>query len=76
MTLEARKMALVKKILDTNDKDIIIYLQTVFDTEKEWLARYPKEVQENIIESKKQIALGKVVPDKEVRKMARQWLKK
>ena len=76
MTFDAKKIELAKRILETNDKDIISHVQAVFETEEGWLDEYPEEVQKTVKKSIDQFQKGESMPDKEVKKMAKKWLKK
>lgn len=74
--LETRKVALVQRILESNDEDVIDRLTKVMDaTEKQWLDSLPPRVRASVKRGLGQADRGEFIPDAEVRKRLKAWAK-
>lgn len=77
MNIAITKLELAKKLLDTNDKDIINHIKAVFSTRAEnWWEELPDEIKSSLEKSIKQADSGQTIPHKEVMKRYGKWLKK
>lgn len=77
MNIALTKLELAKKLLDTNDKDIINHIKAVFSTRTEnWWKELPDEIKFSLEKSIKQADSGQTIPHKEVMKRYKKWLKK
>ena len=77
MPADALKLELAKRLLHTNDKNIINYLKAIFDTqEHKWWEELPDEIKSSVEKALKQSAKGETIPHAEMQKHYRKWLKK
>jgi hypothetical protein len=76
MNTAAIKVDLAKKILDTNDKNLINYFKAIFDTHANWADELPDEVRASFEKGLRQSAKGETVSHSDVRKKYQKWLKK
>jgi len=77
MDLAATKLELAKRLLNTNDKNIINYLKAIFDTqENNWWENLPDEIKFSVEKGLKQSSKGETIPHAEMQKCYRKWLKK
>ncbi|MEO5572828.1 MAG: hypothetical protein ABIT08_01365 [Bacteroidia bacterium] len=77
MSTDALKLELAKRLLNTNDKNIINYLKAIFDTqENKWWEELPDEIKTSVERGLKQSAKGETIPHAEMQKQYRKWLKK
>jgi len=77
MNIASAKVDLAKKILNTNDKEIIGYIQSLFEShEDNWFEELPETVQASVERGLKQSEKGESRPHKVVMKKYRKWLKK
>jgi predicted transcriptional regulator len=72
-----KQAELAKKILETEDKQIINYIQAIFDTNSACFEEEaPEYIKQSIERGLKDIEEGRVTPHEEVMKKYRKWLKK
>ncbi len=77
MNIAITKLELAKKLLETNDKDIINHIKAVFSTRTEsWWEELPDEIKLSIEKGLEQSDSGQTIPHKEVMKRYGKWLKK
>ena len=77
MDLAATKLELAKRLLNTNDKNIINYLKAIFDTRtQDWFDTLPEEIKASVERGLKQSAKGETIPHAEMKKKYAKWLKK
>jgi hypothetical protein len=77
MNIASTKLELVKRLLETDDKDVIKYIKAIFDSHEEnWLEELPDEVKASIERGLDDAKKGKVKPHSEFRKKYQKWLKK
>ena len=77
MNIASAKVDLAKKILNTNDKEIIGYIQSLFDSHSDnWFDELPEPIQASVEKGLKQSAKGESRPHSEVMKKYGKWLKK
>ncbi len=77
MNVTAVKLELAKRLLNTNDKNIINYLKAIFDTQKQnWWDELPAEIKLSVERGLKQSANGETIPHDDMKKRYQKWLKK
>ncbi len=78
MSIATTKLDLAKKIIDTNDKDIINHIKAIFDThpEADWFEELPDDVKASVEQGIKEADRGEGTPHAVVMKKVRKWLKK
>jgi hypothetical protein len=77
MNISSTKLELAKRLLDTQDKDVLNYIKALFDTRsKDWWDTLPKEVQLSIEKGIEQADKGETIPHAQVMKKYKKWLKK
>jgi hypothetical protein len=77
MNIAATKLELAKRLLNTEDKDIINYIKAIFETREEnWWETLPDSVKHSIEKSLEEVRKGQTIPHAEVRKKYEKWLKK
>ena len=78
MSIEAIKLDLARKIIDTEDKGIINHIKAVFDThpEKDWFENLPEDVRASVEQGIKEADRGEGTPHAVVMKRVKKWLKK
>ncbi len=77
MNITVTKLELAKRLLDTDDKNIINHIKVVFTTQNEiWWKELPDEIKSSLEKSIKQADSGQTIPHKEVMKRYKKWLKK
>ncbi len=77
MKKSEQKEMLAKRILETEDKNIINYIQSIFDTGADsWEEETPDFVKRGIEEGLRDVKAGRVTPHSEVMKKYKKWLKK
>ena len=77
MNISSTKLELAKRLLDTQDKDVLNYIKALFDTRsKDWWDTLPTEVQLSIEQGIAQADRGETITHKEVMKKYKKWLKK
>ena len=75
MDIQAEKIDLVRRLLDTDDKSILQEVKNVFEShEKDFWNDLPEYVKEGIIRSKKQADAGQLTPHDEVMKKYAKYL--
>jgi hypothetical protein len=76
MSIATVKLSLAKKIIDTNDKDIIAYIKAIFDGQSErWFEELPFEVKASVERGLKQSENKLGRPHAVVMKKYKKWLK-
>jgi predicted transcriptional regulator len=69
MSIATIKLDLAKKIMDTNDEELIGYIKSIFDGQSEnWFEELPIDVQASIERGLAQSEKGEVKPHEEVMK--------
>ena len=77
MNITAAKLELARKILDTNNKEIIKYIKSIFESQTEnWFVDLPKEIQDSVKRGLNQSKNGKSRPHSEVVKKYKKWQSK
>ena len=77
MAAEKKKLALLKRIMETDDQATLDSLQAVLDLRSdEWWDTLPARVRESINQSVQDSRLGRVHGHADVMKAARAWAKK
>jgi hypothetical protein len=75
MDIQAEKIDLVRRLLDTDDKSILQEVKNVFEShEKDFWAGLPKYVKDGITRSKKQAEAGQLTSHDEVMKKYAKYL--
>jgi predicted transcriptional regulator len=76
MDLATAKVDLAKKILETNDKVIIGYIQSIFKGQSDnWFEELPDPIQTSLEKGLKQSARGEGRSHNEVMKKYKKWLR-
>lgn len=78
MSIATIKLDLAKKIIETEDKDIINHIKAVFDThpESNWYESLPDDVRTSVDQGIKEADRGEGTPHAVVMKRVKNWLKK
>ncbi|MBI3512151.1 MAG: hypothetical protein HY064_15945 [Bacteroidetes bacterium] len=77
MNIAVTKLELVKRLLETEDKDIINYIKALFDSHEEsWFKNLPEEIKASVKKGISDSKKGKVIPHDDMRKKYQKWLKK
>ncbi len=77
MNIATIKLDLAKKIIDTNDKEIIGYIKAIFEGQSDnWFEELPADVQASFERGLAQSERGEGRPHAEVMKKYKKWLKK
>jgi predicted transcriptional regulator len=77
MRIQDQKTDLAKRILATKDKNVINYIQAIFDNDVDkWEEELPEYIRKSIESGLKDSANGKVKDHEVVMKKYRKWLKK
>jgi hypothetical protein len=77
MNIASTKIDLAKKLLATNDKDLINYIKAIFSTQSEdWWETLPEEIKNSVNKGLKQAESGHTIPHSQVMKKYKKWLKK
>ncbi len=68
----------VKQSIDTADEDLLIKIQSLLESESddEWWDSLPKNIQEGIEESEKQLDRGEGLTHEQVKQLYPQWFMK
>ncbi len=75
MDVQTEKIALAKRILETEDEAVLLQIKEVFDSnEKDFWADLPDHVKAGIERGRKQAAEGKLTPHDEVMKKYAKYL--
>ena len=74
MDIQALKIDLVQKILNTQDPAILSKVNTLFrkEMEKDWWDQLPQEIQDSIFEGIQDIEEGKIFTNEQVIQEAKQ----
>ncbi len=77
MNIATAKVDLAKRILNTEDKDIITYIKAIFDSQPDnWFQELPGPVQASVERGLKQSQRGEGRAHGEVMKKYKKWLSK
>jgi hypothetical protein len=77
MTLEALKLDLTRKIIDSNNPQLINHIKAIFDTAQEnWYDELPTEIQNSVNLGLKQSENNEGVSHKDAMNEIEEWLKK
>lgn len=75
MDIQAEKIELVKRLLDTEDEAVILEVKNVFEShEKDFWNELPEHVKTGIERSRKQAEAGLLTPHEEVMKKYAKYL--
>jgi len=75
MDIQAEKIELVKRLLDTDDESVLQEVKNIFEShEKDFWNDLPEHVKEGIARSKKQADAGLLTPHEEVMKKYAKYL--
>jgi hypothetical protein len=75
MDIQAEKIELVKRLLDTDDRSILQEVKNVFEShEKDFWNNLPEHVKQGIERSKKQADAGLLTPHEDVMKKYAKYL--
>ncbi len=75
MDVQTEKIALAKRILETEDEAVLLQIKEVFDSnEKDFWTDLPDHVKAGIERGRKQAAEGKLTPHDEVMKKYAKYL--
>jgi len=75
MNVQTEKIALAKRLLETEDEAVLLQIKEIFESsEKDFWNTLPAHVKEGIERAKKQIALGKITTNNEVMKKYAEYL--
>jgi hypothetical protein len=75
MDIQAEKIDLVRRLLDTDDTSILQEVKNVFEThEKDFWNDLPEHVKEGIARSKQQADAGLLTPHEEIMKKYAKYL--
>jgi hypothetical protein len=76
MSIATLKLDLAKKIIETNDKEIIGYIKAIFEGQSEnWFEDLPADVQASVERGLAQSERGEGRPHSEVIQKYKKWLK-
>jgi predicted transcriptional regulator len=76
MSIASIKLDLAKKIIDTDDKEIIGYIKAIFEGQSDnWFEELPADVQDSVERGLAQSERGEVRSHAEVMKKYKKWLK-
>lgn len=77
MSVSETKIELARKILNTNDKELINYIKAIFSSEpKNWWEELPDEIKASVDRGLKQASNKQTLPHNQVMKKYSKWLKK
>lgn len=77
MNIATAKVELAKRILETDNKEIIAYIKAIFESQPEnWLEELPEALQASVERGLKQSRKLEGRPHSVVKKRYQQWLKK
>lgn len=77
MTIEALKLDLTRKIIDSNNIQLINHIKAIFDTEQDnWFDELPSEIQNSVNIGLEQSENNEGVSHKEAMIAIEEWLKK
>lgn len=75
--LDSIKLDLAKKIIETDDQELIGYIQSLFETKSDnWFEELPADVQASVDIGIAQSERGEGRPHAEVMEKYKKWLKK
>ena len=77
MNLAFQKIELTKKLLETNDPEIISHLEAVFSTQSDqWWEQLPSDIQDSILKGLQQSVSKETIAHEDAMKPYLKWLKK
>jgi hypothetical protein len=77
MSFSETKIELAKKLLDTNDKELIKNVKAIFETRNaDWFENLPDAIQQSVSKGLKQSERNETIAHAEVMKSYKKWLKK
>ncbi len=77
MKLSKQREELARRILETEDKNVIKYIQAIFDNDVDkWEQELPEYVKKSIEKGLADADAGRTTPHSEVMKKYKKWLKK
>jgi hypothetical protein len=77
MNIATAKVDLVKRILNTDDKEIITYIKTIFDSQPDnWFEELPESIQASVERGLKQSQKREGRAHAEVMKQYKKWVSK
>lgn len=77
MNIAATKIELAKRLLNTDDKEIINYIKAIFETREEnWFENLPESIRDSVNRGLKQSENNEVISHSEAKKKYQKWLKK
>ncbi|HTF04340.1 MAG TPA: hypothetical protein VK826_09950 [Bacteroidia bacterium] len=77
MKLTKQKEELAKRILETEDKNVIKYIQAIFDNDVDkWEEEMPEYVKKSIEKGLADADAGRTISNAEAKKKIKKWLKK
>lgn len=77
MNIATAKADLAKRILDTEDMEMINYIKAIFDSQPEqWFEELPEAIRGSVERGLKQSQKGEGRPHAEVMKQHKKWLGK
>jgi hypothetical protein len=77
MTIEALKLDLARKIIDTNNLQLINHIRAIFETEqKNWFDELPVEIQNSVNIGLKESENNEGISHKDAMIEIQEWLKK
>lgn len=75
MNVQTEKIALAKRLLETDDETVLLQIKEVFETqEKDFWNDLPEHVKSGIERARKQVVEGKLTPNSEVMKRYAKYL--
>ncbi|MDB5031046.1 hypothetical protein [Mucilaginibacter sp.] len=75
MDVQIEKIALAKRLLETDDEAVLLQIKEVFESnDKDFWNDLPEHVKAGIERSRKQAADGKLIPHEEVMKRYSKYL--
>ena len=76
MSIATIKLDLAKKIIETEDKEIINYIKAIFEGQSDnWFEELPAKVKDSVERGLAQSERGEGRPHSEVMKKYKKWLK-
>lgn len=77
MGIDLQKIELAKKILDTNNQELINHIDAVFKTQSdEWLNSLPEEVKYSVLQGLSESEANITIAHEEAMKPYKKWRKK
>ncbi|MDZ4668718.1 MAG: hypothetical protein SGJ00_12680 [bacterium] len=77
MNIATAKVDLAKKILNTDNKEIITYIKSIFESQPDnWFEELPEPIQASVERGLKQSQQGETRPHSVAMKKYKKWLNK